>query len=141
ASDPSEPALREYDPEFSNNYELGIKNEYLDNRLRRNLSVYYTTVDNVQIHQLILPDAVVVTTNEGEMRSMGLESELTALIGNNLTMGWNGGITDAEFTALMVAGEGDNADHTGNKQLFSPDFTSNLSVEYNKLMRISGKYE
>src|SRR5690606_5470539 len=82
-----------------------------------------------------------ITTNEGELRSMGLESELTALIGNNLTLAWNGGIADAEFTALMVAGEENNADHTGNKQLFSPDFTSNLSVEYNKLMGISGKYE
>ena len=140
-SDPSQPALQEYNPEFSNNFELGIKNEYLDNRLRWNLSAYFTTVEDIQIPQLILPDAVVITTNEGKLRSMGLESELTALIGNNLTVTWNGGIADAEFTELMVAGEGDNDNHTGNKQLFSPDFTSSLMAQYNKPIGVSGKYE
>src|SRR5690606_40003669 len=52
-SDPSEPALMGYDPEFSNNYELGIKNDFMNNRLRWNISAFYTTVDDIQIPQLV----------------------------------------------------------------------------------------
>src|SRR5690606_27207878 len=103
--DPSQPALLGYNPEFSNNFELGLKNELLDKRFRWNLSAFYTTVRDIQVPQLILPEVFVVTTNEGEMTSMGLESELTALIGRNLMLIWNAGITDAEFEELIVAGE------------------------------------
>src|SRR5690606_17946398 len=62
--DPSPPALRAYDPEFSNNFELGLKNEFLDQRIRWNLSAFYSTVRDIQVPQLILPEAFVVTTNE-----------------------------------------------------------------------------
>src|SRR5690554_318823 len=124
--DPSQPALLGYDPEFSNNFELGLKNEFLENRLRWNVSAFYTTVRDIQVPQLILPEAFVVTTNEGELTSMGLESEVTALMGRNLTVSWNAGVTDAEFEELIVAGEQDNESLKGNKQLFTPEFTSNL---------------
>src|SRR5690606_14513755 len=101
---PAEPALMHFNPEFSNNFVLGLKNDLLDNRLRWNLSAFYTTVNDIQIPQLILPDAVTITRNEGKLKSMGLESELTALLGNELSLSWNAGITDAEFTDLLTAG-------------------------------------
>src|SRR5690606_26696929 len=122
-SDPSEPVLTGFDPEFSNNFELGFKNDFADNRLRWNLSAFYTTVNDIQIPQLVLPDAVTITRNEGELNSLGLESELTALLGNNFRLSWNGGITHAEFTSLVTAGEGNNENLEGNKQLFTPDYT------------------
>ena len=132
--DPSQPALLGYDPEFSNNFELGLKNEFLENRLRWNVSAFYTTVRDIQVPQLILPEAFVVTTNEGELTSMGLESEVTALMGRNLTVSWNAGVTDAEFEELIVAGEQDNESLKGNKQLFTPEFTSNLILQYNRVV-------
>lgn len=130
--DPSQPALRAYDPEFSNNFELGLKNEFLDQRIRWNLSAFYSTVRDIQVPQLILPEAFVVTTNEGELNSVGLESEFTALMGNDLTLTWNAGVTDAEFKKLLIAGEQGNESLEGNKQLFTPAFTSNFIVQYNK---------
>lgn len=127
---PSEPALRSFDPEFSNNFELGWKNEFLDDRLRWNLSAFYSTVNDIQVPQLILPEAFVVTTNEGELTSKGMESELTALLGNNLMLVWNAGYTDARFKELIIAGEQDNISLKGNKQLFTPNFTSNVILQY-----------
>ncbi len=140
-SDPSQPALRSFDPEFSNNFELGFKNELLDNRIRWNLSTFLTTVEDIQVPQLILPDAIVLTRNEGRLRSMGIESELTALMGNDFVLTWNGGVTDAEFTDLLVAGEGDNENLQGNKQLFTPNFTSNFILQYKKAIGASGKLQ
>ena len=132
--DPSQPALLGYEPEFSNNFELGLKNELLNKRLRWNLSAFYTTVRDIQVPQLTLPEAFVITRNEGELTSMGIESELTALIGKNFMLTWNGGVVDAEFKELLIAGEQDNESLTGNKQLFTPAFTSNLIVQYNKTL-------
>ena len=129
---PSEPALRSYDPEFSNNFELGLKNEFLDDQLRWNLSAFYSTVKDIQVPQLILPEAFVVTTNEGELTSRGLESELTALLANDLMLVWNAGFTDAQFRELIMAGEQDNESFKGNKQLFTPEFTSNFILQYSR---------
>lgn len=130
--DPSQPALRSYDPEFSNNFELGLKNEFLDKRIRWNLSAFYSTVMDIQVPQLILPEAFVITTNEGELTSMGLESELTALMGNNLMLTWNAGVIDTEFEELLIAEEQGNVSLKGNKQLFTPGFTSNFNLQYNQ---------
>ncbi|MEX2592767.1 MAG: TonB-dependent receptor [Anditalea sp.] len=140
-TDPSQPAFRVFQPEFSNNYELGLKNEFLDRQIRWNLSTFFTTVNNIQVPQLILPDAIVITRNEGKLRSMGIESEFTSLLGNDLTLTWNTGITDAEFTELVMVGEGDNEDLEGNKQLFAPDFTSNLILQYNKAVGASEDFQ
>ena len=129
---PSEPALRSYDPEFSNNFEVGLKNEFLDHRIRWNLSAFYSTVRDIQVPQLILPEAFVVTTNEGELTSMGLESEFTALMGDNLMLTWNAGLTDAQFEELIIAEEEANISLKGNRQLFTPEFTSNLILQYNQ---------
>ncbi|MBW3468593.1 TonB-dependent receptor [Arthrospiribacter ruber] len=134
SSDPSETPLQPFDPEFSNNFEVGIKNDFLDNTLRWNFSAFYTTVQNIQVPQLILPDAQVITRNEGQLTSKGLESELTALIGRNLTFGWNAGITDARFSQLNLAGEGDNTDFSGNRALFTPGFTSLVLGQYQKVL-------
>lgn len=135
--DPSEPPLRTFEPEFSNNFEAGIKNEFLDQRLRWNFSAFYTRVTDIQISQLIMPEALVVTNNEGKLRSMGLESELSALLGKNFTAAWNAGITDAQFTDLAVAGDGANEDFSGNKQIFTPNFTSNLALQYDRALGAS----
>ncbi|WP_293016559.1 TonB-dependent receptor, partial [Mongoliibacter sp.] len=133
-SDPSATPLQPFDPEFSNNFEVGMKNDFLNNTLRWNFSAFYTTVDNIQVPQLVLPDAIVITRNEGQLTSKGLESELTALVGNNFTFGWNAGITDARFTTLDIAEQENNIDYSGNRQLFTPSFTSLVLAQYQKVL-------
>jgi iron complex outermembrane receptor protein len=44
SSDPSQPPLYEYKPEYSTNLELGMKNSFLHNRFRMNLSFFYIIV-------------------------------------------------------------------------------------------------
>src|SRR5699024_7775704 len=125
SEDPSNPPLKTFGPEYSNNIELGLKNDFLNNRIRWNLSFFYTRVNELQVSQLILPEALTVTKNVGKLRSFGLESEFTALLGRYFSVNWNAGYTNAEFTELAKAGEeGGNEDLSGNKQLFSPEFTS-----------------
>src|SRR5206468_7715827 len=74
--DPSQPPLYPYLPEYSNNIELGIKNDFLDNRLIVNVNAFLTYVNNAQVPTLILPDAITVTKNTGSLTSKGAELEL-----------------------------------------------------------------
>lgn len=141
SEDPSEPPLKTFDPEFSDNFEVGLKNEFANHKVRWNISAFYTRVHDLQVPQLIMPEALVVTRNEGKLSSMGLESELTALLGKGFTLQWNGGVTRAKFTDLERADEGGNLDFTGNKQLFTPDFTSGLMAQYEKRFDFAGSFK
>ena len=58
SSDPSQPPLLGYLPEYSNNFETGIKNNWLGNKLILNLALFYTRVIDAQVPSLILPDAI-----------------------------------------------------------------------------------
>ena len=78
SSDPSQPPLYEYKPEYSNNIEIGIKNQWFQNRLRVNLAAFYTTINDAQVPTLVLPDAITVTRNAGKLSSKGIELEMAA---------------------------------------------------------------
>ena len=72
SSDPSQPPLYPYQPEYSNNYELGVKTNYFDNRFHANLAFFYNTVQDVQVPTLILPDAITVIKNAGGLHQQGI---------------------------------------------------------------------
>ncbi len=80
SSDPSQPPLYPYQPEYSNNFEIGLKSNLFVNRLHANLAVFYNTVKDVQVPTLILPDAITVIKNAGGLVSKGIEAELDGLL-------------------------------------------------------------
>src|SRR5579871_2586016 len=51
-SDPSQPPLYAYKPEYSDNYEIGIKNTFFENKFRANLAFFYTKISDVQVPTL-----------------------------------------------------------------------------------------
>ncbi|MDR7132765.1 iron complex outermembrane receptor protein [Algoriphagus sp. 4150] len=129
-SDPSNPPLFAYDPEFSNNFEIGSKNYFFNRRMRVNVSAFITTISDVQVPGLILPDAIVVTTNAGDLTSTGVEWEVSALPSKDLSIDWSFGYTHATFDKLMLPGESGEVDYSGNRQIFTPDVTSMVAVQW-----------
>ena len=129
SSDPSQPALFAYQPEYSHNYEIGIKNDFFNNRLVLNITAFYSAVNDAQVPTLVLPDAVTITKNTGKLTSKGIELESHMLF-NGLQVDYNIGYTDASFNNLKLAQYGMVADLTGKKQLFTPDVTSLLAAQY-----------
>lgn len=140
-SDPSQPPLYAYNPESSNNYEIGTKNTFLDDRLRINTDVFYTTVNNAQVPTLILPDAITITRNAGKMHSYGVEAELMVKFFKGLEADYNFGYTHARYTSLMVASNGSTVDLNGNRQVFTPDVTSLLALQYEQHFSSSSKFK
>src|SRR6185437_1916651 len=131
SSDPSQPPLYPYKPEYSNNFEAGIKNTFFKDRVRLNLAVFYTRVTDAQVPTLILPDAITVTKNTGKLSSKGAELELSATPLKGLQFNYNFGYTDAKYTSLKISQNGSSVDLNGKKQIFTPDITSMLAVQYN----------
>lgn len=130
SSDPSQPPLHEYDPEYSNNVEVGIKNSFFNEKLHANLAVFLTNITGVQVPTLVLPDAITIIRNAGKLQSKGIELELAATPVKGLQINYNFGYTDASYTNLKLSQNGASVNLDGKKQIYTPDVTSMLAVQY-----------
>ena len=131
SSDPSQPALYPYKPEYSNNAEVGVKNSFFSNKVFLNVSAFYTAVTNAQVPTLVLPDAVTITKNTGILHSKGIEAELTAAPAHGLEISYNAGYTNAKYKNLKLAQNGNVIDLKDRRPVFTPDYTSLLAMQYN----------
>jgi iron complex outermembrane recepter protein len=130
SSDPSQPPLYPYEPEYSNNFEIGVKNTLLNNKLSINAAAFLTYVTDAQVPTLVLPDAITVTRNTGALNSKGLELELSAKPAKGFQLDYAGGYTDASYKSLKVSSNGQTVNLDGKKQIFTPDLTSMLAAQY-----------
>lgn len=130
AADPSVPPLYAFKPEFSNNFEIGLKNTLYSGKLRFNVSLFYTTVQNAQVPTLVLPDAITVTKNTGKLNSKGFDVEIASKLIRNLEASYNFGYTHATYSVLKLSQYGQELDLAGKRQIFTPAYTSMLSLQY-----------
>jgi len=132
STDPTQPPLYPYQPEYSNNFELGFKVNYFSNRLHANLAVFYNTVQDAQVPTLILPEAITVIKNAGGLTSKGFEAEIQALPFTGLEVTYHIGYTHATYTSGDLSSNGNQVPLDGKFQVFTPNMTSMLAVQYNK---------
>jgi iron complex outermembrane recepter protein len=129
--DPSQAPLYSYKPEHSFNLEAGMKNSVLNDKLVINFAAYYINVNDAQVPTLVLPEALTVTRNAGELTSKGVELELSAKPLAGLQIDYALGLTDATYQELNVPqGDGTAVSLKGNRQIFTPSHTSMLAVQY-----------
>ncbi len=129
SGDPRE-ALLAYKPEFSNNFELGSKNMFFSDRLRINVSLFYTKVNNAQVPSLVLPEGITVTKNAGKLTSKGAELEMGLTPLKGLEVNYSLGLTDAKYGVLNLPSDGNNVNYDRNRQIFTPDMTSLTGLQY-----------
>jgi iron complex outermembrane receptor protein len=134
STDPTQPPLYPYQPEYSNNIEIGIKNDWWNDRLQLNVTAFLTHVNDAQVPTLILPSAITVTRNTGKLTSKGLEAEALLSPVKGLQIDYSFGYTDAEYRRLSLSNNGAEVDLAGKKQIFTPDLTSFLSPQYSILL-------
>ena len=130
SSDPSQPPLLGYLPEYSNNFETGIKNNWLNNKLILNLALFYTKVTDAQVPNLILPDAITITKNTGQLSSKGVEAELMLIPTKGLLLQYSFGATSASYDKLEIASQGASVNLAGKRPIFTPSSTSLLAAQY-----------
>lgn len=128
-----------YEPEYTWNYETGIKSSWLNDRLMANLSVFYISIDDKQVSELHPTIAMTTITNAAKAHSQGLELELTArpLHGLDLSAGF--GYNEARFDRFMATVWNDagtaqvKKDYKDNYLPYAPKYTYNLSAQYRSL--------
>jgi iron complex outermembrane receptor protein len=93
-----------YDQEVQSSFEIGLKSDLLDRRLRVNLSAFHNTIKNLQ-RDVSRPFPVVgnvqVTSNVGTARIQGVEAEVTIVPASGWLIGMNGGYLDGGYKKLI----------------------------------------
>lgn len=130
SSDPSQPPLYPYKPEYSNNIEAGVKNSFYHDKVHLNVTAFYTIVNDAQVPTLVLPDAITVTKNTGKLNSKGVELEFASTPVTGLQVDYNFGYTDATYKSLKVSQNGESVDLERKKQIFTPEVTSMLAAQF-----------
>ncbi len=100
-------------PEYSWNYESGIKSSWFDKRLIVNAAFFYINLEDQQITN-VLSSASTVIRNAGKSRSTGFELEGSALLGDG----------------FQVPG----LDYAGNSTPLVPRSTWHLGAQYSFLL-------
>lgn len=146
----SEPTVKfdkEYEPEFTDNFEVGLKTSFLNNRIIFNNAFYYINFKNQQQYTFIpLTPSILGIYNFEEAKISGFESELKFKATNNLdffaSLGLNDGeIKEGTYNLLTNAAAFDyetneEVDVSGNTSPFTVKSTfqigANANIDFNE---------
>lgn len=127
-----------FKPEFVWNYELGVKYNTLNNRLRINVAGFIAKFTDYQVFQFQQTEqgqAFITVTNAGKVTSKGLEFELSAVLFPGFTLTGGLGLVDAKYDEFKDAGfneQGDLIDFDGNRLEFAPKTELMGMIDYKK---------
>ncbi|NJO87788.1 MAG: TonB-dependent receptor [Chloroflexia bacterium] len=121
-----------FNPEFSWNYEAGIKNKLWKNRAKLNATVFYIEYKDQQLFNVI--DVATFNfgrENIGNSRSYGAELETEVLLAKGLSFVGNIGYLKTEFTDFTYIGfTGSEINNKGKEQIMSPQWSGNVGLNY-----------
>ena len=119
--------LRPADEETVDAFEVGLKQSFMDNKVRFNAAVFLNNIDDFQeIAQSTTPNGIIQTlVNAGEARTKGIELELSALLSERLVLNASLGLLDAEYTDLDIAPGAEDWDFVK-----TPEKTANVALTY-----------
>jgi iron complex outermembrane receptor protein len=120
-------------PEFVDAYEVGLKSEFLDNKLRLNAALFYYDYTDQQFTNNVGLSGYLI--NAGDTDISGLELELLAVLADGWTVQAGLGLMDSEYKELSLSDLStpdpfDSLDLSGNQPVSSPDVNFNFASDY-----------
>jgi len=117
----------DFDPDHLRNYELGLKSQWLNGRMRLNVTAFLMTWDDYQA-EVVDPGPLfqVLVANIGDAEIKGLELDLNALLGDGWEFGLNLASINAETTTdnLLIGSA------AGTRLPLSPEFKAATYLQY-----------
>ena len=95
----SGPACLSFNPESLWSYEAGLRGDFMDGRLRANLTLFHSDLKDLQTTSAT-PDGQFLTTNAGGINNTGVEAEITYLPTENVQVFFAMGFQDADYVDL-----------------------------------------
>ncbi len=120
-----------YNPEYSWNYEAGLKSVWLDDRLTANLSVFYIDWLNQQVVQSVPSGHGIMIKNAGKSESKGVEFESRYKFNRSFNFAASFGYTDATFVDYK---KNATTDYSGHKIPLVPVYTLGAIANYKYFM-------
>jgi iron complex outermembrane receptor protein len=131
----TEDTIGPYEPEFVDQYEIGMKGDFLDSTLRLNLAAFYTDYSDKQ-EEVIQPDefgaTLTVVSNASTVDIYGAEAEMTWIASDNLVFNANLGYLDAEYNDYIadLTGDGIETDNSDLELRRVPELTGGVNATY-----------
>ncbi|MGJ8685741.1 MAG: TonB-dependent receptor [Nonlabens sp.] len=117
----------EYDPEFTDNYELSYKGKFLNKRLSVNANLFYIDWEDMQTSGSAQIRSG--TFNAGKSTVYGGEFETTLYITNATELFFNAGYSKTKFDEYILSGG--SSDFSGNEFANAPRFTISAGAYHN----------
>lgn len=111
-----------YDKETSTSYEIGLKGEFMENRLRTELAYYHTDVDDMQFFEFYVgPFGLLrVVSNIDEVSIDGVEGGVNWIANDWLELYAGAAFVDSEIDKNNA-----RPDTVGNDSPYTPEWTAN----------------
>lgn len=131
-----DPGFAPFRPETLDAYELGLKTELLDRRLRMNVAGFYYDYSDIQVPKIGVAAADIV--NGATARIYGLDADITAVISNALSLTGGVGWISPKFRSFpncpTASAQGGTplieAPCDGNQIPFASKLTFSLAANY-----------
>ena len=123
----------EYNDEYVDSYELGLKSTLADGRLQFNATLFTMQFQDFQVFQFLLNSqgqVALALTNAAEATSEGIEIETNWFPTDRLELTFNATWLNAEYDKFENPGDPSLPPFTGNKLSFAPEWKSYLSAQY-----------
>jgi iron complex outermembrane recepter protein len=119
-------------PEVIYAYEVGMKSEWLDHRVRLNLAAFHYDISNLQFAVIVPGGTRLVNAAGAEVD--GGEVDARARVIDNLTLSAGLSIQEGHYTSFPGAPAyftpGGTIDAAGNPTVHTPEFTGTFSADY-----------
>jgi iron complex outermembrane receptor protein len=125
-----------YDPEYTWNYEAGLKTNWFDNKMMVNMSLFYITIDDKQVSVVEQDTRLNTIINAAKAYSYGLEIELKAKPIAELELFANFGYNQAKFDEFVSTAWNSSytavvaEDLAGNYLPYAPEYTYTAGAQY-----------
>jgi len=127
-------ATTPFDPEKAKNYELGIKMDLFDNRMRLNADVFYMDYTNLQVTQTNAACLCNLTDNAASAEIKGIEAEFEVAPLEGLRLSLSGSYVDATYKDFIESAidptTGLNLDSSGNRLQRTPETQVSAGLDY-----------
>ncbi|MCC7412286.1 MAG: TonB-dependent receptor [Gammaproteobacteria bacterium] len=140
-----------YAPETVDAYEIGVKADFLDGRVRTNLAFYrseYADLQTTTLQTLETGALDFAVGNIGELVNQGIDAEIIIAVFDGLDVRFDLSYIDSELkqfdaapctaAQLAVFGPGTcTQDITGGPSIFAPEISGNLRITYQRPLPVS----
>ncbi|WP_176590266.1 TonB-dependent receptor [Sphingobium sp. EM0848] len=131
---------RGFGPETLVSYEMGLKSEFFDRRVRFNLAAFYNDYKDIQLNVLDpVNPRVNDVLNAGKARIQGLEADISARVFRGMTLSASYGYVDPKYKKVVDFNGNDvtSAFHFTN----APKNSFTLAADYASPLTPIGKFD